>query len=519
MQNNDTQLKAYIIDMRKTEPFQIGQYTIYPVSNMEELQALTTSTVPNILYLTQFMNQSIAKSFAVWFNHIDKTTLHIYVLDSENEKEKLNFNHQNLYGQAFLDEESLNAIHPLYSSVSTKDEIEVIDRTEVYEEVGEGRKLTEDRIIQAQKNISATFYYVTSQQAQDVFLLEGENPAIRVSGELLKERSLKPWTIDEFNVFISMLLGVKFDKEGVSETKYLEELKKSNGTLDLHADLGDTNLRCHLYRAFPKNHGENDIRNFNAVINIRVVPKEMPVLENLNLPEISEIFQRESGLVLISGRSNDGKSTTVASIVNQFNYMTDKNRIILTIEEPVEFVHVNQNAWIIQRRVGEGGDSISYAQATEDAMREDTDIVVIQELRKADEMHNALRLAEIGKLVISTIHANSVGGTVDRFVNEFPSNEQEQVRIRLLDNIVAIIHQNLLTYDGKQYPLVSMVIVSDAQTKSELRSYKNGIEIDEYVAKEGSHTRTNLLSRELNATTLHIEKGIPVEYLNKYVDI
>src|SRR5699024_1654474 len=147
----------------------------------------------------------------------------------------------------------------------------------------------------------------------------------------------------------------------------------------------------------------------------------------------------------------------------------DLRRVITVIEDPIEFVHKSQNARIIQRRVGDNVPS--YERATNDSLRESSDVVVLGELRSGEEMSNAVRLAEVRKFVIATIHANSVPHTVDRFVGEF-LNEQEQYRTRLLENLFGILHQNLIVYEGEQYPMSSLLYIDNEEYRKELRKGK-----------------------------------------------
>lgn len=350
------------------------------------------------------------------------------------------------------------------------------------------RENNEKTFAEYEKIVLKTFQEAHINEAQDILLIEGERPAFRVKGIISKMSHLPIWTIEMFDAFLLMAFpgkdnSVDRDSRIRAGGIFEEAVKKSDGSHDFNLTYGVNHLRCHMYSAFPKGMIGGKIRGIQAVINVRVVPKEMPLLGNLNLPDISPIFQKRSGLLLVSGRANDGKSTTVAAIVNEFNRMTDRQRVILTLEDPVEFVHKNNNAWVIQRRVGENVPS--YARATEDAMREDADIVVIGELRKAEEMHNALRLAEVGKLVISTIHANGIEDTIERYVSEFSGDLQGQVRTRLKENLVGILHQNLIAVNNAQYPLASMMVIENEDAREILRQNGERGKLDKVIKKFG----------------------------------
>ena len=194
----------------------------------------------------------------------------------------------------------------------------------------------------------------------------------------------------------------------------------------------------------------------------------MKPYEDLHLPVLfKKITELRRGLVLVAGHTASGKSTTVATLINIINTSSSERLTILTIEDPVEYVHKSSGAKIIQKSVGI--NTPSFEQATEDALRENVDIVMIGELRGPEEMNNALRLAETGKMVIATVHANSVADTVERIINEFPGDVQDNYRARLAENLVGILHQNLEIYNGNQYPVAHGFLVMNPNDQSELR--------------------------------------------------
>lgn len=362
-------------------------------------------------------------------------------------------------------------------------------------------------------DITKTFRDASKYGAQDIFLIEGERPAFRVKGVMSKMSNLPRWDIETFDVFIlKIVMQGKDVEEEEGKSAFERIVEKMDGSHDFNISFGRNHLRCHMYSAFPKGTEASVMRKMQAVINIRVVPQEIPNMGTLNLPDISSIFSKKGGLMLVSGRTNDGKSTTVAAIVNEFNRMTDKHRIILTLEDPVEFVHKNHNSWVIQRRVGENVPT--YAKGTEDALREEADIVFIGELRRAEEMHNALRLAEVGKIVVSTIHANSVADTIERYVNEFSGDDQEKTRTRLTENLIGILHQNLISVAGEQYPLSSMLLIDNERVRNELRKSNDRTKLERMIAK--SDVRYGMTRDE--GFELLKERGILTENdRNKYL--
>ena len=179
----------------------------------------------------------------------------------------------------------------------------------------------------------------------------------------------------------------------------------------------------------------------------RTIPTKILTLEQLACPEaIKRLAERRSGLVLVTGPTGSGKSTTLAAMVDHINKTRPCH--VLTIEDPVEFVHQSQKAQITHREVGQHAPS--FAAAIRSAGREDPDVILIGELRNNETMKMALQLASFGILVFATLHTNSAPATIDRIINAFPADEQPQVRGMLAESLAGIVAQQLLkTADGK----------------------------------------------------------------------
>jgi twitching motility protein PilT len=180
-------------------------------------------------------------------------------------------------------------------------------------------------------------------------------------------------------------------------------------------------------------------RGASAVL--RTIPEKIASLEELNLPAaLGRLAELRSGLVLVTGPTGSGKSTTLAAIIDRINRTQAKH--IVTIEEPVEFVHQSQRSVFSQREVGT--DTESFAAALRAAIREDADVVLVGEMRDLDTVSLALRAAEMGLLVFGTLHTNSAAKTIDRLIDVFPAEEQAQTRVSLADSLAAIVSQLLL---------------------------------------------------------------------------
>jgi len=177
----------------------------------------------------------------------------------------------------------------------------------------------------------------------------------------------------------------------------------------------------------------------------RLIPMKIPTLKELGLPPVLEnITRRPRGLVLVTGPTGSGKSTSLAAMVHQIN--TERSAHIITIEDPIEYLHQHRLSVINQREVGQ--DTKEFANALRAALREDPDVILVGEMRDLETMSNAIRAAETGHLVFATLHTNSAASTVDRVVDSFPASQQEQIRLMLSNSLEAVLCQQLLPRAG-----------------------------------------------------------------------
>ncbi|SFV59460.1 Twitching motility protein PilT [hydrothermal vent metagenome] len=188
----------------------------------------------------------------------------------------------------------------------------------------------------------------------------------------------------------------------------------------------------------------------------RIIPMKIPQLKDLNFPEVVEKFvHSERGLVLVTGVTGSGKSTTLASIINEINLQYPKH--IITIEDPIEFVHRDKKCIINQRSVGH--DTLSFSNALRGALREDPDIILVGEMRDLETIKLALHAADTGHLVFSTLHTLDAKETINRIISQFPSEEQNAVRLSLANVLQGVISQRLIpTVDGKRRAAMEILV-------------------------------------------------------------
>ena len=217
------------------------------------------------------------------------------------------------------------------------------------------------------------------------------------------------------------------------------------------------------------------------MIVMRVIPFEVPSIDKLGLPKaLEQIAEAEHGMILVTGVTGSGKSSTMAAIINQINARTDKH--IVTLESPIEFLHRDLQGSVTQREIGV--DTDSFATGLRAALRQDPDVVLIGELRDGETIDTAMKAAETGHLLLSTLHTPDATTTIARIVAMFPPEEQEVARVRLADSLHAVISQRLLPKaDGKGRAAALEVMVVTT-TIGELVRDRNGVvEIRDYIAE------------------------------------
>lgn len=184
-------------------------------------------------------------------------------------------------------------------------------------------------------------------------------------------------------------------------------------------------------------------------IALRTITTEIPQAEQLGIPQsVIDLYTRKRGLILVTGPTGSGKSTTLASIIDKINKSRDAH--IITLEEPIEYSHNHNMAMVNQREIGQ--DTESFANALRAALREDPDVILVGEMRDYETISTAITAAETGHLVLSTLHTNDAASTVDRIIDTFPPHQQQQIRVQLAAVLVCIISQSLipnLTEDGR----------------------------------------------------------------------
>jgi twitching motility protein PilT len=264
---------------------------------------------------------------------------------------------------------------------------------------------------------------VVAYKSSDLHLVSRSEPQIRIDGRLV---ALNLPVLDG-NTIEEMAYSLLTEKQ----KKAFEE----NNELDFSIVIPDVGrFRANYYKTM------DDI-----ACAFRIIPTIIPSLDDLNAKKIfKEIIKREKGLILVTGPTGSGKSTTLAAMLNEVNM--NEARHIITVEDPVEFVHTNKKSLFSQRNVG--SDTKSFSAALKYALRQDPDVILIGEMRDRETISAALTAAETGHLVFGTLHTNSAPSTINRIIDVFGGEEQPQVRAQLSTSLVAVISQALLPKIG-----------------------------------------------------------------------
>ena len=270
-------------------------------------------------------------------------------------------------------------------------------------------------------NINTFLTNAVKKKASDVHLITGVAPAIRMNQRLIF-LDLPPLKTEEANALARQIMNVRGDKIEAFEQK---------GEIDLSysiEDVGSFRVNCYRQRGV-------------VGIAIRVINTEIPTIESLLLPDtLSTLARQTKGLVLVTGPTGSGKSTTLAAMVDQIN--RERACHIITLEDPIEYTHINKKCIITQREIGR--DSKSFPEALRAALRQDPDVIMVGEMRDLETISIAISAAETGHLVLATLHTINATQTMERIIDAFQPQQQQQIRIQMANTLVGIVSQRLI---------------------------------------------------------------------------
>ncbi|WP_300359262.1 PilT/PilU family type 4a pilus ATPase [Fusobacterium sp.] len=282
-----------------------------------------------------------------------------------------------------------------------------------------------------------TFFSILNKaktmKASDIHLLANELPVFRINGKLVRIEEYKKFTEEDMKNLSSF----------VTKEENIKTLEKER---ELDFSFNVENINCRINIFYEKE---------NIGMSIRIVQEEPFTLEELEInKKIYDILEKRQGLIIISGKSGSGKSSTLAGIIEKFN--REENLNILTIEDPIEYIFKNKKSIIRQREVKR--DTKNFIDALKSALRQDLDVIMVGELRDNESLEMALTAAETGHLVLATLHTNGAVDTIDRIISAFPENKKNLIQRQLASNLIGIIYQELIDgNDNNRVPLCEML--------------------------------------------------------------
>lgn len=287
--------------------------------------------------------------------------------------------------------------------------------------------------------------------ASDVHLIHKNKPILRVNKELVYLSEYDVLEIEDMYALYEYFIG---------ENKEKREAFQKNKLIDINFELNDKRFRVNVSLS-------NDV----PVFTIRIIQDILPKFEQLGLPDVVRrmVFQTQ-GLILVTGKPNSGKTTTLNALVDEINAV--ENKKILMLENPIEFVHKNIRSLIVQKEVGAGRDCNDFSDGTKNALREDCDILVIGEIRDKETMDAAIEMAESGHLVIGTLHTKSCAETLDRIMNFYDISDQLAVKFMMSALLKLVVAQRLLKSTNGSLLMVPEVMVVDSTIAGVIRKDK-----------------------------------------------
>jgi len=314
-------------------------------------------------------------------------------------------------------------------------------------------------------NIDKIIEEAIQKDASDIHLIFGNKPMYRISRELVPQDDSEVLKEEDMYQIYDYLVSGNVDKDEVFNT---------TRKLDTSYEFQGVRLRVNISLA-------DDI----PLCTLRIIKNELPKYETLGVPDIvRRMTYQPQGLILVTGKTNSGKSTTLNSMIDYIN--ENQNKKILTLESPVEYKHKSKNSLIVQKEVGKGQDCLTYHDGVKNALREDCEILVIGEIRDKVTMEAAIEMAESGHLVIGTLHTKSCAETIDRMINFYEVRDQASIKYLLSSLLKLVVSQRLLKgIDGKLV-LVPEVMVVDNIVSGVIRKEKISVSEIEDAIQSGS---------------------------------
>ena len=335
-------------------------------------------------------------------------------------------------------------------------------------------------------NLEQLLAYSNYNKASDLHLVHNNPPQIRIDGSLVpvKYKSLTGKEIEELIFpYLSDSEIAKFRKELELDTA-LNFPKVGRFRVNVYKTMGET------------------------AVAFRTIPTVVPSLDELKAPPIfKELIKAEKGLILVTGATGSGKSTTISAMINEINENYHKH--IMTIEDPIEFVHKSKKSLISHRNIG--NDTKSFATALKYALRQDPDVILIGEMRDRETIGSALTIAETGHLVFGTLHTNSAPQSINRIIDVFESGKQNQIRTQLSSTLIAVISQVLIPKKGGGRKAIFEILINNSAIANLIRESKIHqiySQMQTNQSETGMRTQTQELIKAIKSGEIEISQAL-----------
>ena len=344
-------------------------------------------------------------------------------------------------------------------------------------------------------NINKILDIAIEKDASDIHLIYGLKPILRVARELHE--------IEEEDVLEESELYEAYDYF-VRGNVDKDEIYKTTKKLDSSYEYKNIRLRVNISSS-------DDL----PIFTMRLIKNELPKFEELGVPDIvRRMTYQPQGLILVTGKTNSGKTTTLNALINQIN--ENQNKKILTLERPIEYKHTSKKSVIVQKEVGKGGDVDNFRDGVKNSLREDCDILVIGEIRDKETMEAAIDMAESGHLVIGTLHTKSCAETIDRMINFYEVRDQASIKYLMSSLLKLVISQRLLKgLDGKLVLLPEVMVVDNVVAGCIRKEKFSVAELEDAIQSNIDKGNISLIN---SIATLFVDEKISLEQAKSQIE-
>ena len=333
------------------------------------------------------------------------------------------------------------------------------------------------------------------KDASDIHLISGMKPMLRIIRKLEEIEQYDCLTPEDmYDIYDSIIKG------NIEKDNLFKETKK----LDTSYEYRDIRLRINV-----------SLANGIPIFTLRLIKKSLPKYTELGVPDIvRRMTYQPQGLILVTGKTNSGKTTTLNALVNEIN--ESQNKKILSLENPIEYKHESKKSMIVQKEIGVGGDALNFSEGVKNSLREDCDIVIIGEIRDKETMEAAIETAESGHLVIGTLHTKSCAETLDRMINFYDVSDQTTIKYLLSSLLKLVIAQRLLPGKDGKLVLVPEVMVVDNIVAGLMRKEKLSVsEIEDAIQSNSENGSIGLIN---SIAQLFVDDKITLEQAKAQIE-